>query len=118
MVGSPVRGFTEMVCDFGAALRKHPGVHEHNEIAPANKIKAAPLIVVQFLCQKDVMSKILHFGLEVAGPSRWLGRNRSRGLSRFSRRSPRKWDCPPWPVKGQTHCSARNGSKNAPLPGL
>jgi IS5 family transposase len=44
--------------------------------------------------------------------------NRSRGLSRFSRRSPRKWDCPPRQTRGQAHFSGRNGPKNEPVPGL
>ena len=41
--------------------------------------------------------------------------NRSRGLSRFSRRKPRKWDCPLWP-KGDRHifrpCTGRKMSQS------
>jgi hypothetical protein len=48
----------------------------------------------------------------------WVFRNRSRGLSRFSRRTPRKWDCP-LRRKGDRHIfRPLKWPKNEPVPGL
>jgi hypothetical protein len=64
---------------------------------------------------------VFHQAVAYPGPSvalQVVQGNRSRGLSRFSWRSQRKWDCPPWAGRGQAHFSARNGPKVEPVPGL
>jgi len=76
-------------------------LHLYDKILYCEKKGSHPLFQAYHLAEKYDMAIVCVEGYATRAAKALLSAgSRSRGLSRFSRRSPRKWDCPPRAAKG------------------